>query len=179
MNSSFDQRVSRQLFEATKKHWVLRHVATFAAGDLIWFMIGLFCGLLVWEQSLVSNEYFWPIISSLGALCGAYLVTFYISRLVKRSRPYQEESFVPILKPFIETYSFPSAHATFAFALAGLVYEFPELFGYFFIGAVIVSIARVAVGIHYVSDVLAGAVIGLLFGKATQIAILLLLLFLK
>lgn len=60
--------------------------------------------------------------------------------------------------------SFPSGHATIAFALAGAVYYMKlqnvALWKYAIIIAAFIAIARVIAGVHYPSDILAGAVIG-------------------
>lgn len=59
------------------------------------------------------------------------------------------------------TPSFPSGHAAFYFALAFAVYLYHKKAGAFFLtGAALISISRVAGGIHYPSDILAGAILG-------------------
>jgi undecaprenyl-diphosphatase len=61
-----------------------------------------------------------------------------------------------------EYQSFPSGHALFFFALAMAVYRYDKKIGrWFFAGATVMSIARVAAGIHWPSDILAGALIGI------------------
>ena len=60
-------------------------------------------------------------------------------------------------------YSFPSGHATFFFALAAAVYMKDKRWGaVFLILAAVLSILRVATGLHYTSDILAGAALGVL-----------------
>jgi undecaprenyl-diphosphatase len=67
------------------------------------------------------------------------------------------------------SFSFPSGHAAFFFALATTTAVFDRRLGILLlIGAALVSLARVAAGIHYPSDVLAGALIGFLFGYLTK-----------
>jgi membrane-associated phospholipid phosphatase len=57
--------------------------------------------------------------------------------------------------------SFPSDHATLAFAVAVGVYRFNRPAGItLLIFGVLVAIARVFVGAHYPSDVIGGAVLG-------------------
>lgn len=57
--------------------------------------------------------------------------------------------------------SFPSDHATVAFALACAVYFADRRWGAFFLaGAAAIAAARVFVGVHYPSDVVAGALLG-------------------
>ena len=69
--------------------------------------------------------------------------------------------------------SFPSGHATTAFACAAAFALFAPRWGVvFFLCALAVAIARVAVGAHYPSDVLGGMVLGvaLTFGLARLFA---------
>jgi undecaprenyl-diphosphatase len=57
--------------------------------------------------------------------------------------------------------SFPSDHATAAFALAVAIFLYHRRAGWLMLAmAAIVSLSRVMVGIHYPSDVLAGALLG-------------------
>ena len=63
------------------------------------------------------------------------------------------------------TYSFPSNHALNNFAAAVFIYKFfPKLKWALFITALLISISRVYVGLHYPSDVIGGAIIGSIFG---------------
>jgi undecaprenyl-diphosphatase len=56
---------------------------------------------------------------------------------------------------------FPSGHATFFFALAFAIFLLNRRLGtWMLLGAVLVSTARVFVGVHYPLDVLTGALIG-------------------
>jgi membrane-associated phospholipid phosphatase len=61
--------------------------------------------------------------------------------------------------------SFPSAHAATAFGLAiGLTSVFPRGRWWFFVLAGLVAAQRVVIGLHYPSDVLVGASLGILVG---------------
>ena len=67
-------------------------------------------------------------------------------------------------------YSFPSNHALNNFAAAiFLLRIFPKYKWIFLITATLVSISRLYLGVHYPSDVLAGAVIGSIFGYVFSI----------
>ncbi|HBG46352.1 MAG TPA: hypothetical protein DDW94_05110 [Deltaproteobacteria bacterium] len=58
--------------------------------------------------------------------------------------------------------SFPSGHSAASFALAYvLAKKFPRFAVFFYAAAVLVAIARVGLGSHYPTDVLAGALLGL------------------
>jgi len=63
------------------------------------------------------------------------------------------------------SFSFPSNHALNNFAAAMFFYKlFPKLKWVLFIGASLVAISRVYLGLHYPSDILGGAIIGIAFG---------------
>ena len=59
-------------------------------------------------------------------------------------------------------WSFPSGHATFFFALSTAVYLYNKKWGIWFFGAtILITVSRVIAGIHYPSDILGGALIGI------------------
>jgi undecaprenyl-diphosphatase len=59
----------------------------------------------------------------------------------------------------------PSGHATLFFALSAVIYFYNKKLGIFcFISSTLIVLARVFGGIHWPSDVLAGAIIGILSG---------------
>jgi membrane-associated phospholipid phosphatase len=65
--------------------------------------------------------------------------------------------------------SFPSGHALFFFAIAAVVYRYNKKLGIvFFIGATLMGIGRVLDGLHWTTDILAGAALGILVGWAVQ-----------
>ena len=67
-------------------------------------------------------------------------------------------------------YSFPSNHALNNFAAAVLLLRiFPRYKWIFLITAMLVSISRIYLGVHYPSDVLGGAIIGSAFGYVFSI----------
>jgi membrane-associated phospholipid phosphatase len=98
-----------------------------------------------------------------GVVAGSYVLNYAVKRLVRRPRPQLEG--LPALSPVVSALSFPSAHATTSFAAAraygGLV---PAASLYAAAGAF--ALTRPYLGVHYPSDVLAGAVLGTAVGCA-------------
>lgn len=71
------------------------------------------------------------------------------------------------------TYSFPSNHALNNFAAAMFFYKlFPKLKWVLFTTATLIAISRVYLGLHYPSDVMGGAIIGIAFGYIFALAVL-------
>jgi membrane-associated phospholipid phosphatase len=98
-------------------------------------------------------------------VAGSYAVNYAIKITVRRPRP--ELPGLPPLTPTVSRLSFPSAHATTSFAAcrgfhglapAALLYTAAGLFAF----------SRPYLGVHYPSDVLAGAVLGTAIGLATR-----------
>jgi len=101
----------------------------------------------------------------LGGLTATYYIVYFLKHTVGRPRPYLS---LPDVHTLIKesSFSFPSHHATDAFMAAVILTAFFKRRWVFFSLAVLVCFSRVYVGVHYVSDVAAGAVIGILIGYA-------------
>jgi len=97
------------------------------------------------------------------AVGGQALVIFAIKQIIRRERPRGEWGGI---YRAIDPHSFPSGHATRAVLLAVLGCGLgPAWFGVLLlVWAPLVSLARVATGVHYLSDVVVGGVIGLGMG---------------
>ncbi len=63
------------------------------------------------------------------------------------------------------SYSFPSGHTIFMFALATGIFFVNRKFSYFlYASGLVIGLARVMGGVHYPSDILGGAILGILTG---------------
>ncbi len=83
------------------------------------------------------------------------------------ARPRPCNALTDVLTPLgcTGSFSFPSNHALNNFAVAMFYYRlFPKLKWVLFITASLIAISRVYLGLHYPSDILGGAIIGLAFG---------------
>ncbi|MCR4438299.1 MAG: phosphatase PAP2 family protein [bacterium] len=86
-----------------------------------------------------------------------------IKPLVERARPCSALPGVRLLVGCSGAFSFPSSHATNLFGAASLLSRFyPALWPIFFTIATMVAYSRTYAGVHYPSDVLGGALLGVL-----------------
>lgn len=159
MNSilDLDARLSSQM-RVAEKPGALRAIAVFFAhsGDSWFWAIGLFAlwisGDSVWKQ--------WAVLefASISLLAALVLV---IKFSIKRKRPEGEWGQV---YRFTDPHSFPSGHAARAFLIATIASGLGPawLAAALWIWAPLVALARVAMGVHYLSDIVAGTLLGIL-----------------
>jgi undecaprenyl-diphosphatase len=110
--------------------------------------------------------------SALVAAAVALAVNQVISHLWARPRPFTDHpDLTHVLTARTTDPSFPSDHAAAAFAIAFAVLALSRRAGaLFLVAATAIGLSRIALGMHYPSDVLAGALVG--FGAATLVTTL-------
>ncbi|NOH04745.1 MAG: phosphatase PAP2 family protein [Chloroflexi bacterium] len=151
-----DARLSSQMRVAEKPGF-LRSLAIFFAhsGDS-WFWIAAL--ILAWFFS--NSEWrHWETVEFFG-IGGLAAVVLVVKFLVGRKRP--EGEWGGIYRN-TDPNSFPSGHAARAFLIAvvGTALAPTWLALALWVWAPLVALSRVAMGVHYLSDVLAGAVLGI------------------
>ncbi|MGZ9164321.1 MAG: phosphatase PAP2 family protein [Anaerolineales bacterium] len=151
-----DARLSNQM-RVAEKPGALRTIAVFFAhaGDSWFWAVGL---LILW---LMGNSFWkeWAVVQLVGISLLAALVLS-IKFLVRRKRP--EGEWGNIYRN-TDPHSFPSGHAARSFLIAVIATGLGPawLAVALWVWAPLVALARVAMGVHYVSDVVAGAVVGI------------------
>jgi undecaprenyl-diphosphatase len=102
-------------------------------------------------------------VSALSAAGIALLANQAISHLWDRPRPFVEHpALTHVLAARTSDPSFPSDHAAAAFAIAFAIFAFSRRAGVAFLAAAtLIGLSRIALGMHYPSDVVVGAVVGL------------------
>ena len=91
----------------------------------------------------------------------AALNNLIIKPLVMRPRPYDTIEGLIVLVEKLDSFSFPSGHASSSFACAtALALLFGKRGAWSFVPAAIIALSRPYLGMHYLSDVAAGAALG-------------------
>jgi len=123
---------------------------------------------LMWPNKNRDKRRIAVVISVAAAFIARYVVKGVIVFAYQRPRPFVD---LATVHPLINSFSwenlqaFPSGHTIFFFALAAALYGFNKKVGIgAFIVAAVVGVSRVYVGVHWPSDILGGAILGILTG---------------
>lgn len=126
---------------------------------LLWIILGLF--LLLFRKTRRGG-----FALLLAMLCNFLITNITLKNLVARVRPYEVVEGLTSLLGNVGEWSFPSGHTSSSFAAAvavaatlGKKLGIPAL-----LLATLIGLSRLYVGVHYPTDVLAGAVIGVVCG---------------
>ncbi|MFO7569662.1 MAG: phosphatase PAP2 family protein [Smithellaceae bacterium] len=139
------------------------------AGDSLWYFI-ILIPLFILVRFLWKNEK-WSArtLFLLLSISLSGLLNVLLKWIAGRNRPinlFENDSFGFDYFSIVylhETTSFPSGHTVTAFALAtALSFLFPKLSPLAFLAAVTVAVSRVVITAHYLSDVIAGAAVGII-----------------
>jgi membrane-associated phospholipid phosphatase len=117
-----------------------------------WFALGV-----VGALSAADGERRRGWLRGMRVVAGAYALNFAVKVAVRRRRP--ELPGLPPLTPTVSRLSFPSAHATTSFA-AARAYSHLAPPGPLYAAAAVFALSRPYLGVHYPTDVAAGALLG-------------------
>jgi membrane-associated phospholipid phosphatase len=109
----------------------------------------------------------WLICAALGPV--AIGLNFAVKLVVRRPRPVLEG--LPPLGGAPSSLSFPSAHATSSFAVATAMTRVEPAAAAAFLLAGALALGRPYLGMHYPSDVLAGALLGVVLGLIVPLSL--------
>jgi undecaprenyl-diphosphatase len=161
--------------EALSHPW-MDQVMIFVREKSNWIpLYGLWVVILIYTQKINAWKYI--LATALAAGITDALNSHILKEIFERPRPCQVAEIAHQLSVLVRCsphYSFPSSHAANHFAMAGaLVFSkvwpnrFVKIALWFWAG--MIALAQVYVGVHYPTDVIAGAILGIgigyVFGK--------------
>jgi len=161
---SNDYRLMRRVHRWRAPRWfrILMIVSTRSGDGWLWYALGVILFLYGGEHRIIAIS-----AATFAGVTGILLFRM-LKHASRRKRPCEIEPhcWSAILPP--DKYSFPSGHSITAFGVAvsiGLFY--PELQGILLTVAFLIAGSRIILGMHFLSDVLAGSAIGVGLGVAS------------
>ena len=126
-----------------------------------WFWLVLAAGLLVYKKTRSTG------IAALLSIAAGFLITnVLLKNIVARPRPFDAYTeIIPLItKP--TDFSFPSGHTTASFAMVGVALLRCRLVTFMPILALamLIAFSRIYLRVHYLTDVIAGMILGLTCG---------------
>lgn len=143
---------------------VMIGISKLGNGGLIWIFLGILFLCMGFRKSVWGKRGI-SLLLCLGTT--ALVCNLILKPWVARIRPYDLLQF-SILVPPLSDYSFPSGHTSASFAAATAIYAMHHKWGIIaYAFAVLMGFSRLYLGVHFPTDVLAGAVIGTVMAKLT------------
>ncbi|HEV8647464.1 MAG TPA: phosphatase PAP2 family protein [Burkholderiales bacterium] len=152
-----DERLSLQLSCAARIH-CLRTLfrALSGLGDGV-FWYALMLALLATDGTAAIA----PVLHMVAAGLAGTMLYRWLKATISRPRPYQVNEAITCNARPLDQFSFPSGHTLHAVAFSTIaIAYYPQLAFLLISFAFLVTLSRMVLGLHYPSDVLAGAAIG-------------------
>ncbi len=159
----FDEYISTKLDGWADGYPAREFLATLFAKYMVWAFFG--ATIVCYPAFIRTQEGYALYLLMLFVAVGApHVFSIVLSFLIRRKRPYERMPDAWHLPIRVYTPSFPSGHSTIAFATVAffIIFWHPVVWIAILLAVLASSIAlaRVLVGVHYVTDILAGALIG-------------------
>lgn len=156
-----DQRLMRKVNHWRAPKWLRLWMLAATRGGDGW----LWCAMAV-AVALLGGERRMPALAASFSAAGAGIAIFMkLKRVIGRKRPcaIEPHCWAELLPP--DQFSFPSGHTITAFAVAASLSAFyPELRSGLYFCAGSIAASRIMLGMHFLSDVIAGGILGVLLG---------------
>lgn len=158
-----DHRLMRRMNRWRAPRWIRfwMIVATRMGDGWLWYGLGAMLLVLGGPQRFAAVGS-----AGMSAVVGIFVFKT-LKKLSQRPRPcyIEPHCWSRVLPP--DQFSFPSGHTMTAFSIALVVsYYYPSLQGTLFFLAFSIAVSRVVLGMHFLSDVLAGMLLGICLGCA-------------
>ena len=113
------------------------------------------------KGSAIKEKFFRIVL--LPSVCLAFVSI--LRNIINRKRPYETGGILPVIPKKKKGHSFPSRHVSSAFVIGTVFLPYCVPAGTaILLAGILLAYIRFAAGLHYPSDLIAGGVIGTLFG---------------
>ena len=161
--SSGDRKLMLRVHRWQAPHWIRRWMLLASKGGDGWLWSAIGAILLLWG----GDRRYDALTAGFESVIVSQVVFRLLKRMTGRERPYTVEPhcWSMLLPP--DRFSFPSGHTMSAFAIAvSLGAYYPSLLVGMLFCAASVGASRIILGLHYLSDVVVGVMVGSAIGVA-------------
>src|SRR5579862_942082 len=154
-----EYRWCRGLNRAVERPWFLKvmRLSSRLGDGVLWY------GLLLVLPWLYGSAAIRVVLIMAATGLSGHLIYRRLKSSLVRERPFIRHPGINLAMPPLDRYSFPSGHTLHAVSFAcQAVAHFPVLAWTLVPAAALIALSRVVLGLHYPTDVLAGAAIGAL-----------------
>lgn len=168
----WEQALTVSANRLSRRVWVRRVFTLISRLGNGWGWAALMGAMLLLDGKAAVMPIVWMSVTT-GIGIGLYLS---IKRLAARPRPSEHCRRIVVSEPPLDQFSFPSGHTLHAVNLTLQILFFAPVLGWVAVPfALLVASSRLVLGLHYLSDVVVGAVLGMLlasFALALQISVI-------
>jgi len=141
-------------------------VVTFLASFLVWFMVlGVF---LLWY--LLPTMTTKRVVAIALAVLVSGVAAYALKNVIPTSRPFHENGRDPLTITIPQDGAFPSIHTTVALAITLPLWRVSRRMGAIYtVMAILVAVGRVLANVHFIQDIIGGAILGGVIGWSTRV----------
>ncbi|MGN0136735.1 phosphatase PAP2 family protein [Anaerotignum sp.] len=155
----------RGIFAHPLMDQIMIFISALGDGGFLWIALGVLFLLMGWKHKIWRKR---GLLLLFSLAANALVCNLLLKPLVNRIRPYDLLGY-DILIPPVGDASFPSGHTSASFAAATALYAIDKRWGTAaYVFAALMGFSRLYLGVHFPTDVLAGAAIGVFMAKAVQ-----------
>lgn len=159
--TAWDLNILYAIQETLRSGWmdlVMPTITRFGDGGIFWVAVAVCC--LV---SRPNRRTGWAM--AVALVLGLVICNLGIKPVVARIRPFDLAGVGPFLVKAPTDFSFPSGHTLHSFSCAMVIWQYHRSWGWgAMVLAALIAFSRLYLFVHYPTDVLAGAVLGLAIG---------------
>ncbi|MDI6717735.1 MAG: phosphatase PAP2 family protein [Patescibacteria group bacterium] len=157
----FDHLVFQFFYNIGQNVKIFDWLFVFLAGYVQYFL-ALALIILFFKEKNWKKRFYFASFLILSALLSRGIITETIRFFYHKARPFAVLGFEPMIS-HSATYSFPSGHTAFFFAMILSVFFLRKKWGLWFLAvSILMGISRIIVGVHWPVDILGGIAIGLI-----------------
>ena len=155
---NIDNQVILNLYNFMENHQFLKNlfifITTLGNSGIIWIIFAIF---LYFNKSTKKNG----VIMICSLLIGFIIGNLILKNLIARDRPFIQLSLIPLISA-PSGFSFPSGHSLSSFIGATSIFMFNKKYGILaYILAFLIAVSRILLAVHYPTDIIAGAILGI------------------